>query len=142
MEAIVIVLLFVMGGSTIYMAFTFLMPNEEREDKDRRIEQLELEVALLRTINADLNRRLFNAQYKSSQQRSSTTRSPPGSQTWCDVLGVRATHSLTLEECRRAYYRMAKIYHPDNKQTGNTAKMQRINKAWAMAQEHFMRRAV
>lgn len=142
MEAIVILLLFVMGGSAIYVAFTVLMPNEEREDKDRRIEQMELEIALLRQINADLNRRLFQSQNNrsSDKQRSSSSRPSPSAQTWCDVLQVTGSHLLTLEECRAAYYRLAKIYHPDNKQTGDTAKMQKINKAWAMAQEHFMRR--
>lgn len=44
------------------------------------------------------------------------------------VLGVKSTSSL--EEIKLVYRKLSKMYHPDNLETGDSAKFQEINKAW------------
>lgn len=45
-----------------------------------------------------------------------------------DILGLKTT--ATKAEIKSAYYKMAKIYHPDNQETGNADKFRDINIAY------------
>lgn len=47
-----------------------------------------------------------------------------------EVLGVSKT--ATDEEIKRAFRRLAKTYHPDNKQTGDEAKFKEVGEAYAI----------
>ena len=47
-----------------------------------------------------------------------------------EVLGVSKT--ATDEEIKRAFRKLAKTYHPDNKQTGNEAKFKEVGEAYAI----------
>ena len=44
-----------------------------------------------------------------------------------EVLGV--SKSATKDEIKSAYRKLAKVYHPDNKQTGDEAKFKEIQEA-------------
>ncbi|MDY5853120.1 MAG: DnaJ domain-containing protein, partial [Bacilli bacterium] len=45
-----------------------------------------------------------------------------------EVLGV--SKSATKDEIKSAYRKLAKVYHPDNKQTGDEAKFKEIQEAY------------
>ena len=47
-----------------------------------------------------------------------------------EVLGVSKT--ATDEEIKRAFRKLAKTYHPDNKQTGDEAKFKEVGEAYAI----------
>ena len=47
-----------------------------------------------------------------------------------EVLGVSKT--ATDEEIKRAFRKLAKQYHPDNKQTGDEAKFKEVGEAYAI----------
>lgn len=64
---------------------------------------------------------LVEASYK--QLNSGISTSP------YDVLGL--TENCTLQEAERAYHDIARIYHPDNHETGSSNMMNQINNAIA-----------
>lgn len=47
-----------------------------------------------------------------------------------ELLGVSKT--ATDEEIKRAFRKLAKMYHPDNKETGDEAKFKEIGEAYAI----------
>ena len=47
-----------------------------------------------------------------------------------EILGVSKT--ATDEEIKRAFRKLAKTYHPDNKQTGDEAKFKEVGEAYAI----------
>ena len=55
-----------------------------------------------------------------------------------EVLGVSKT--ATDEEIKRAFRRLAKTYHPDNKQTGDEAKFKEVGEAYAILSDPQKRR--
>ena len=55
-----------------------------------------------------------------------------------EVLGVSKT--ATDEEIKRAFRRLAKTYHPDNKQTGDEAKFKEVGEAYAILSDPTKRR--
>ncbi len=55
-----------------------------------------------------------------------------------EVLGVSKT--ATDEEIKRAFRRLAKQYHPDNKQTGDEAKFKEVGEAYAILSDPTKRR--
>lgn len=55
-----------------------------------------------------------------------------------EVLGVSKT--ATDEEIKRAFRRLAKTYHPDNKQTGDEAKFKEVGEAYAILSDASKRR--
>lgn len=55
-----------------------------------------------------------------------------------EVLGVSKT--ATDEEIKRAFRKLAKMYHPDNKQTGDEAKFKEIGEAYAILSDANKRR--
>ncbi len=55
-----------------------------------------------------------------------------------DILGVSKT--ATDEEIKRAFRRLAKTYHPDNKQTGDEAKFKEVGEAYAILSDTQKRR--
>ncbi len=55
-----------------------------------------------------------------------------------EVLGVSKT--ATDEEIKRAFRRLAKTYHPDNKQTGDEAKFKEVGEAYAILSDPAKRR--
>lgn len=56
---------------------------------------------------------------------------------WWDVLGT--AHDATFEAVQDAYREKAKVYHPDNKLTGDNEKMAAINYSWDQARKAFNR---
>ena len=48
------------------------------------------------------------------------------------VLGV--SHGASLDECKRAYRRLCKVYHPDNVAGGDAVKFDMVSKAYQMVQ--------
>lgn len=55
-----------------------------------------------------------------------------------EVLGVSKT--ATDEEIKRAFRKLAKTYHPDNKQTGDEAKFKEVGEAYAILSDPNKRR--
>ena len=55
-----------------------------------------------------------------------------------EVLGVSKT--ATDEEIKRAFRKLAKTYHPDNKQTGDEAKFKEVGEAYAILSDANKRR--
>jgi hypothetical protein len=55
----------------------------------------------------------------------------PDTRSWWDVLGVQQTASS--EEIKQAYFKLAKIYHPDVPETGDAAMFDQITKAYQLA---------
>ena len=55
-----------------------------------------------------------------------------------EVLGVNKT--ATDEEIKRAFRKLAKTYHPDNKQTGDEAKFKEVGEAYAILSDPAKRR--
>ena len=55
-----------------------------------------------------------------------------------EVLGVSKT--ATDEEIKRAFRKLAKTYHPDNKQTGDEAKFKEVGEAYAILSDPQKRR--
>lgn len=55
-----------------------------------------------------------------------------------EVLGVSKT--ATDEEIKRAFRKLAKTYHPDNKQTGDEAKFKEVGEAYAILSDPAKRR--
>ncbi|MDE5539033.1 MAG: molecular chaperone DnaJ [Bacilli bacterium] len=55
-----------------------------------------------------------------------------------EVLGVSKT--ATDEEIKRAFRKLAKTYHPDNKQTGDEAKFKEVGEAYAILSDPSKRR--
>jgi len=55
-----------------------------------------------------------------------------------EVLGVSKT--ATDEEIKRAFRKLAKLYHPDNKQTGDEAKFKEVGEAYAILSDPAKRR--
>jgi len=55
-----------------------------------------------------------------------------------EVLGVAKT--ATDEEIKRAFRKLAKTYHPDNKQTGDEAKFKEVGEAYAILSDPTKRR--
>ncbi len=55
-----------------------------------------------------------------------------------EVLGV--TKTANDEEIKRAFRRLAKTYHPDNKQTGDEAKFKEVGEAYAILSDPQKRR--
>jgi len=55
-----------------------------------------------------------------------------------EVLGVSKT--ATDEEIKRAFRKLAKTYHPDNKQTGDEAKFKEVGEAYAILSDSNKRR--
>ena len=51
------------------------------------------------------------------------------------VLGLKP--NCAYSEIKAAYYRLAKIYHPDNQQTGNPEKFLEISKAYEYLMKHI-----
>ena len=47
-----------------------------------------------------------------------------------ELLGVSKT--ATDEEIKRAFRKLAKMYHPDNKETGDAAKFKQIGETYAI----------
>lgn len=54
------------------------------------------------------------------------------------VLGVSSLS--TLEDIRKEYKRLVKVYHPDNAKSGNVEKFREISKAWKYIQENHVDR--
>lgn len=52
---------------------------------------------------------------------------------WREVLGFTAGHTITLDDARTAYRRLATENHPDH--GGDPDRMAEINRAWQQAQE-------
>ena len=55
-----------------------------------------------------------------------------------EILGVSKT--ATDEEIKRAFRKLAKTYHPDNKQTGDEAKFKEVGEAYAILSDPTKRR--
>jgi len=55
-----------------------------------------------------------------------------------EVLGISKT--ATEEEIKRAFRKLAKTYHPDNKQTGDEAKFKEVGEAYAILSDANKRR--
>jgi len=55
-----------------------------------------------------------------------------------EVLGISKT--ATEEEIKRAFRKLAKTYHPDNKQTGDEAKFKEVGEAYAILSDPAKRR--
>ena len=55
-----------------------------------------------------------------------------------EILGVSKT--ATDEEIKRAFRKLAKTYHPDNKQTGDEAKFKEVGEAYAILSDANKRR--
>ena len=56
-----------------------------------------------------------------------------------ELLGVSKT--ATDEEIKRAFRKLAKMYHPDNKETGDEAKFKEIGEAYAILSDPQKRKA-
>ena len=55
-----------------------------------------------------------------------------------ELLGVSKT--ATDEEIKRAFRKLAKMYHPDNKETGDETKFKEIGEAYAILSDPQKRR--
>jgi hypothetical protein len=80
----------------------------------------------LRQIERDGSPALINRAFKGFAQLPD-----PDALDWWDVLRVPRTAGD--EEIRRAYFQLAKQYHPDNTDTGDSEKFQQVAKAYEQA---------
>jgi hypothetical protein len=69
---------------------------------------------------------------RASMQGFRALPAPASSRHWREVLGVAS--NADLEECRRAYKKLAGERHPD-REGGSDEAMAELNRAWALAQE-------
>lgn len=60
---------------------------------------------------------------------------PTSAKSWREVLGFTAGRTITLDDARVAYRRLASENHPDR--GGDPDRMAEINRAWQQAQEAF-----
>lgn len=77
----------------------------------------------LRQIERDGSPALINRAFKGFSALPD-----PDTRQWFEVLRVRPDASK--EEIKKAYFDLARIYHPDNKETGNTELFQEVQKAY------------
>lgn len=71
---------------------------------------------------------------RGNHQQQSQARSAPKTD-WRAVLGVPT--GASYDDVTAAYRRLAKRYHPDNRETGDAANMQRVNEAKEQADREF-----
>lgn len=80
----------------------------------------------LRQIERDGSPSLINRAFKGFAQLPD-----PGARQWWDVLGVDMRAST--EEIKKAYFDLARRYHPDNKATGNPELFRQVRQAYELA---------
>lgn len=80
----------------------------------------------LRQIERDGSPSLINRAFKGFAQLPD-----PDARRWFEVLEV--SEQSTNEAIREAYFRLAKKYHPDNKETGNQELFRQVQQAYELA---------
>ena len=83
----------------------------------------------LRQIERDGSPSLINRAFKGFAQLPD-----PDRRDWWDVLRVARTASD--EEIKRAYFQLARQYHPDNKETGDAEQFRQVQNAYELATKH------
>ena len=89
----------------------------------------------LRQIERDGSPSLINRAFKGFAQLPD-----PDRREWWDVLGVARTASE--DEIKRAYFSMARKYHPDNKETGNEDLFRHVQDAYELTKRPVSRETV
>jgi hypothetical protein len=83
-------------------------------------------VEALRQIERDGSPTLINRAFKGFKALAD-----PDRREWWDVLGVARTAGD--DEIKRAYFSLARQYHPDNKETGNVDLFRQVQTAYELA---------
>lgn len=75
---------------------------------------------------------------EASRERSEAAQPDYSKLTFYEILEVNL--SASQEEIKRSYRRLAVLYHPDKKDTGDARKMQYLNQAWCVLRDHESRK--